>query len=127
MAKAHSKLNLVPAELVGVRRRESLCCDEYLGTAEALVAAGIIDMHLLPGQPGQPKTRVRFNGGKQRHVSRKFPDLYMVTREGAKFRVQKRVSEAEYERRRAAHFDALEQRAPRRSSESGRSAPGKRV
>lgn len=120
MAKAHSKLNLVPAELVGVRRRESLCFDEYLGTAEALVAAGIIDMHLLPGQPGQPTTRIRFNGGKQLHVSRKFPNLHMVTREGKKFRVQKRVSEDEKERREAARRAAWEQRRAEEERERDR-------
>jgi len=120
MAKAHSKLNLVPAGLVGVRRRENGCLDDYVGTAEALVAAGIIDMHLLPGQPGMPKIRIRFHGKKQRHVSTRFPNLFMVTREGAKFRVQKRVSEEEKERREAARRAAWEQRRAEEERERDR-------
>ena len=30
----------------------------FIGTPEAVVSAGIVPMHLLPGQPGQPKSSV---------------------------------------------------------------------
>lgn len=42
----------------GVRRRSYHWCDEYVGTAEALAAAGLVRKDQLPGQPGMRKHRV---------------------------------------------------------------------
>lgn len=42
----------------GVTKRERLWCDEYVGTAEALVTAGLVKPGQFPGQPGMRRTRV---------------------------------------------------------------------
>jgi hypothetical protein len=42
----------------GVRRLENIWSDDYLGTAEALAAAGLIQPGQLPGQPGMRKSIV---------------------------------------------------------------------
>ncbi len=42
----------------GVRRLENIWSDDYVGTAEALAAAGLISLDQLPGQPGMRKTIV---------------------------------------------------------------------
>lgn len=99
-----AKLNptTTTTEQAGVRKKECVQFNEYHGTAEALVAAGIVEMHMLPGQPGMPKTRVRINGKKQRHVSARFPNVHTVIREGKKYRVIELLPEDERERRRAA-------------------------
>ena len=38
----------------------------WKGTAEQLVAAGLVETHMLPGQPGRNKTMVTINGKKGR-------------------------------------------------------------
>ena len=42
----------------GVRRLENIWSDDYVGTAEDLVAAGLIELTQLPGQPGMRKAVV---------------------------------------------------------------------
>ncbi len=42
----------------GVKKREHHRFDEYIGTAEALTAAGLVLTEQLPGQPGMRKMRV---------------------------------------------------------------------
>jgi len=42
----------------GVRRQENIWSDDYIGTAEALAAAGLIRLAQLPGQPGMRKAVV---------------------------------------------------------------------
>ena len=43
----------------GVTKSEQVSSDEYCGTAEALVALGLVQIDQLPGQPGMRKVRVR--------------------------------------------------------------------
>jgi hypothetical protein len=42
----------------GVTLRQIIDADFYVGTADALVAAGVMDAHMFPGQPGMRKTVV---------------------------------------------------------------------
>lgn len=42
----------------GVRRQENTWTDDYVGTAEALAAAGLVTLDRLPGQPGMRKVIV---------------------------------------------------------------------
>lgn len=45
----------------GVNERECIWYNEYVGSAMALEAAGLIRKDQLPGQPGRGKTRVRIS------------------------------------------------------------------
>jgi hypothetical protein len=49
--------SLLPA-LPGIRKCEHYRFDEYVGSAEALTAAGLVSAGQLPGQPGMRKMRV---------------------------------------------------------------------
>jgi hypothetical protein len=93
----------------GVSRREQIWGDEFIGVAEALCSAGLLEMSQLPGQPGMGKFRVRiypdgtcvphksldkkarYQGAKQ--IERAPKSRYMVT---------VRISDEEEEKRRCA-------------------------
>lgn len=44
----------------GVERSEHPFFDEYSGTLEALVQAGIAEAHMFPGQPGRPNSSATY-------------------------------------------------------------------
>lgn len=45
----------------GVRVERCSTCDTFIGTAQALVAAGLVRPDQLPGQPGRPKVSARYD------------------------------------------------------------------
>lgn len=45
-------------EAPGLTRREDHISDYYVGTKEALVAAGLLPGHMFPGEPGMPRKSV---------------------------------------------------------------------
>jgi hypothetical protein len=48
----------------GVKRRESLRIDEYVGTEADLAAAKLVEVDQLPGKPGMRKTTVRIRADR---------------------------------------------------------------
>lgn len=87
----------------GVRVTEYLYNNEYSGTAEALISAGLVRANQLPGQPGMAKSCVTFYDdkrvppGKQSERDEKFLRIQTA---GKKFTVTQGISkEVEAERR----------------------------
>lgn len=86
------------------------CVDEYRGTAEALISAGLVRADQLPGQPDMPKSCATFYDG--RRIRRgmgtygKRDEKYMhVLTAGKKFTIWKGVA-AEVAAERNAAWDA---------------------
>lgn len=50
----------------GVSHRQERLCDVFIGTAECLIAAGLVKLQQLPGQPGNSPTSSTYfaDGGK---------------------------------------------------------------
>lgn len=86
--------------------------DYYTGSAEALASAGLLPLHLFPGQPGQPSSMVTYrpNGGKYQGRWWKVPGYMSVrqTRNGT-FCIALTVDFKEQARRKA-EGDAQRQR-----------------
>jgi hypothetical protein len=85
--------------------------DEYVGTAQALVAAGLVRLDQLPGTAGLPKTivRIRPDGAHVTgalHANKRearLPGAKWVERRGHRFSVTVLLSdEARVQRRRAS-------------------------
>lgn len=98
---------LLPA-LPGIRKREHYRFDEYVGSAEALAAAGFVREEQLPGQPGMRRMRVTiFPDGTipsgaptANHNEARLPGARRIERIGTrKYSVQINVSEEERCRR----------------------------
>jgi hypothetical protein len=76
-----------------VRKTEYSWKDVYTGTAVALIKAGVVEEHMLPGQPGRNKTSVTFNGKSD-------ADYMQIARRGPNvFIVRKGIGEEEHKRR----------------------------
>ena len=89
----------------GVRVTEYWHADEYFGSAEALVSAGLVRANQLPGQPGVAKSCVTFYGGKRvapgKH-SKNDEKFLRIKTAGKKFNLKQGISkEVEAERRSA--------------------------
>lgn len=99
MAKDNSRL-FAP----GVRVTEYWHSNEYCGTADALVSAGLARLDQFPGQPGMTKCSVTFYAGER--VIRKFcpnDEKYLhIQKYGKKFAVKHGVSIQVQDERRAA-------------------------
>lgn len=100
---------LMPA-LPGIGKREHHRFDEFVGSAEALIAAGLVREEQLPGQPGMRKGRVTiFPDGTipsgaptANHNEARLPGARCIERVGAqKYSVRINVPEEERERRLA--------------------------
>jgi hypothetical protein len=84
--------------------------DEYLGTAEALIAAGLIAPEQLPGAEGLPRTIVRLRpdgsivgSALQAKAAARLPDSKLIERRGRQFAVTVQgTAEQRVQRRRAA-------------------------
>lgn len=82
-------------------------CDFYSGTAEALVAAGLLTGDLFPGQPGRNTTSQAYRpaGVKRQHNNQGWhhvPGYMTVTRTASgKFQIRLTVSQEEQARRQA--------------------------
>lgn len=101
--------SLLPA-LPGIRKREHYRFDEYVGSAEALTAAGLVSAGQLPGQPGMRKMRVTiFPDGTipsgaptANHRAAGLPGARCIERVGARnYSVQINVPKEEQDRRLA--------------------------
>ena len=97
---------------------QSYWYNEYLGTAEALVAAGLVRADQLPGLPGLGTTRTTFYGRirvKRGASNPKRDKKYLsVTKIGKKFRVVRGASvavQAERQAERQAVADARDKQA----------------
>lgn len=100
MAEASS-----PAVPAGLTYSEDGYGDRYIGTAEALIAAGLITANQLPGQPGQNKMMCTFYAGVQvrKGSYRQRDEHYLsIRRIGRNFEVIKGVPEHVYDARSAA-------------------------
>ncbi|MFZ3081409.1 hypothetical protein [Rhodoferax ferrireducens] len=91
----------------GVIRNEFGWTDEYIGTAEALVSAGLVRADQLPGQPGMPKSCSTFYDGQRvgrgTGTNGKQDEKYMhVFTVGKKFAIRKGVMAEVAAERRAA-------------------------
>lgn len=95
----------------GLKRREYLAWDEYLGSAGALADAGLVRDDHLPGKPGMRKLRVTIlpdgtvvtGALTARHRESRSPGAIRIERASAStYRVQVMVTEGEEARRRAA-------------------------
>lgn len=72
-------------------------CDRWAGTADQLVEAGVVEKHMLPGQPGRNKSSVTF-GKKGNGYG---PDYVQIQRRGRYlFTVRKGISEEEEQLRK---------------------------
>lgn len=83
--------------------RDTCGYDEYKGSADALVAAGVIDRNKLPGMPGRGTTMTSFNrDGSARAVGSSSGDHCMVARRNGKdrFSVTIYLGDEERERRK---------------------------
>jgi len=81
----------VPA---GIEKRECFWADFFTGVAADLVAAGVVEEHMLPGQPGRNKTSVTLG-------RRGDPDDIQIRRLSKKrFKVRKGIPAEERRRRR---------------------------
>lgn len=60
MANANLTLRKSAYAAFGITRREDLQYEIFTGTAESLIAAGLVSIHQIPGQAGVTKTKVCF-------------------------------------------------------------------
>lgn len=79
-----------------VRKTECYWGDYYQGTAEALVNAGLVEMHMLPGQPGRNKVSITFDRRRD-----EVEGISKITKQGRIYTVFVRVSKEERDRREA--------------------------
>lgn len=89
----------------GVEYDAGTGADHYLGKPEALVAAGLLAAHQLPGSPGMPSTSVVFvDGVQQPRTARPVHNerWMQVTRIGRKMRLAIGISAQERRDRTAA-------------------------
>jgi hypothetical protein len=88
----------------------------YIGTAEQVVAAGIVQLHQLPGQPGRPEAVVYYHEGEQvepvgRLDYQPDPEEWIrVDRTNEQYRVHVGLPRARALERRAKEKEATERR-----------------
>lgn len=94
-----------------MKKRENTWFDEYVGSADALAAAGLVRLDQLSGMPGMRKVRVAIlpDGALQtgahtaNHRAARLPGARWIERASASsYRVNVVVTEDERQRRRAA-------------------------
>ncbi len=94
---------------LGIKRTECCVFDTYTGTADALIAAGLIHAEQLPGGPGVNKMMRTFRpeGGEIRkgESSRYVPGARRIVKRGRRYAVEVTVDFPERERR-MAEWDA---------------------
>lgn len=105
-----AKTKFAPNQEDEVRKEEwGPRLDVYTGTAAALIKAGIVEEHMLPGQPGRNKTCVTFKGPPG--LGRYGEGYVQIKRHGSKFSVRKCVSAEETARRMAEQETIAQQSA----------------
>lgn len=92
----------------GVRMRDAFWFTEYVGSADSLVAAGIVQADKLPGQPGMGKVQVTLSNdgtrrtSQDRHLKRQPGDMTIIRVSKSQFKVQIIIPHEEGELRRKA-------------------------
>lgn len=108
MASANLTLRKSDYSAYGIEYRDDVRHEIFRGTAEALVAAGLIEAHQIPGQPGAGKTmagylpdgtRVKQGSGAAHRV----PGYKRIYRAGKKFVMERRLDDAEVSKREACY------------------------
>ncbi|CAN5713448.1 hypothetical protein BH10PSE18_BH10PSE18_07880 [soil metagenome] len=95
-------MRAAPTTMAGVKHFDDRLGDNYIGTAQALLDAGIVTLDQLPGMPGMPKISVSFLDGEQlpRQARAVHDERWMrVSLYGNKVIVSKGISAEERERR----------------------------
>lgn len=110
-----------------VQKTQSLYIDTYVGTAQALIRAGLITAHQVPGQSGLPKGMATFYRGVpvKRGTNTVRDEHYLqVRRIGRRFSVRVGISAQEEQRRLAAREaqQERERQEERRQREAERDA-----
>jgi len=90
--------------------RDQEVFDAWVGSADAIIAAGLARLDEFPGQPGRPSSKVTYRpaAGKQgMHCWDRAPGYRCITRVGDEFRIDVTASIEEQDRRaEAAHARA---------------------
>ncbi len=60
MAKTNDETEKINYAAFGIKSRADVRHDVFTGSADALVAAGLIEWHQIPGQPGSGKTMASY-------------------------------------------------------------------
>lgn len=90
----------------GVKKRESVWWDEFTGTADALSAAGLVQISQLPGQPGMRKVAVTIHPDgtvATSNKARREGDRTIKKSGKTRYTVEVKVSDEEGERRLCAY------------------------
>lgn len=115
----------------GVRVTEGWNGDEYLGIAEALVAAGVAHADQFPGQPGMAKSCATFYDGQRvgRGGRRERDERFLcVQTVGKKFKVTRGVShEVKAERRAVMEAEWDAERETEREFAAARAGAERRI
>ena len=108
MPNTHPTLSQSDFSDFGIERRDDIRHEIFKDTADALIAAGLIDAHQIPGQPGAGKTLASYlpNGKWVRSGSdavRRVLGSVSVCRAGSRFVIERRLGDAEVSRREACN------------------------
>lgn len=115
---------LTPTQPLAFRKSEYCNFDVFVGSADDLISAGIIERHMLPGQPGRNRTSVTINGdngGWYRLVNRGNPGYIRIAlRSKNTLRVVKGISLKERKRRLLEEEKREQQREKARQQEKSK-------
>lgn len=108
MANANLTLRKFDYSAYGIEFRHDVRHDIFRVTAAALVAAGLIGTHQIPGQPGTGKTMAGYlpNGTRVKQGSsaiQRVPGSKRTFKAGKNFVLERRLDDAEVSRREACH------------------------
>jgi hypothetical protein len=116
MANTHPTTSTATYATHGVERHEDVRHDRFIGTADDLIAASLIEAHQVPGQPGIGKTmagylpdgsRVKQGSGSAKTV----PGYKRIYKAGNKFVIELRPENSEVARREAIMYATWKQEA----------------
>jgi hypothetical protein len=92
-----------------IKRVELIWANRFIGTAEALVAAGLCRLDQLPGTPGKPKSGCTYFAGELRKRGAIFDERYLhIVKRKYTYVVTAGIPAVERQRREAAEEDRLE-------------------
>ena len=108
MANTNFTLRKSDYSAYGIDYRDDVRHEIFRGTAAALVAAGLIGAHQIPGQPGTGKGMASYlpNGTRVKQGSsaaQRAPGSKRIYRTGNKFVIEQRFDDEEVSRREACY------------------------